>query len=238
MGAGGHFCPVARFLGARRNTAASIVVAQEVEFAAPAEELRGSSVQAETPELFFCPDLQGYGWCFRKGDYLNIGLGRLDASGLSRHVEELCEFLRARRKVSCRIPDGFRGHAYQLYERIQPKLFDEGVLLVGDAAGLAYPQSGEGIRPAVESGLMAADVILSAAGDYRQEELARYQEEIGRHFGKPRGESLTGRLPAAWLRYFASRVLATRWFARHVVMNSWFLHSGQPPLAAGPPGAR
>ena len=31
---------------------------------------------------------------------------------------------------------------------------------VGDAAGLAYPQSGEGIRPAVESGLMAATVVL------------------------------------------------------------------------------
>jgi flavin-dependent dehydrogenase len=29
------------------------------------------------------------------------------------------------------------------------------VLLIGDAAGLAYPESGEGIRPAVESGLIA-----------------------------------------------------------------------------------
>ena len=40
------------------------------------------------------------------------------------------------------------------------------MLLVGDAAGLAYPQSGEGIRPAIESGLLAAATIVEADGDY------------------------------------------------------------------------
>ena len=34
------------------------------------------------------------------------------------------------------------------------------------------PLSGEGIRPAVESGLMAADAILRAEGDFRRERLA------------------------------------------------------------------
>src|SRR3569833_1101145 len=48
IGAGGHFCPVA------------------------------PKYCATTPELYFCADLQGYGWIFRKGDYLNIGLGRED----------------------------------------------------------------------------------------------------------------------------------------------------------------
>ena len=38
------------------------------------------------------------------------------------------------------------------------------VLLIGDAAGLAYKQSGEGIRPAIESGLLAAQAILAAQG--------------------------------------------------------------------------
>ena len=37
---------------------------------------------AVAPELakrftVICPDLRGYGWCFRKGEYLNVGLGRL-----------------------------------------------------------------------------------------------------------------------------------------------------------------
>ena len=39
-------------------------------------------------------------------------------------------------------------------------------MLIGDAAALAYAQSGEGIRPAIESGLMAAAVALQADGDY------------------------------------------------------------------------
>src|SRR4029450_10142645 len=36
-------------------------------------------VASERPELYFCPDLEGYGWIFRKGSFLNVGFGRLDA---------------------------------------------------------------------------------------------------------------------------------------------------------------
>jgi hypothetical protein len=35
-------------------------------------------VNGETPELFFCRDLEGYAWCVRKGRHLNIGIGRRD----------------------------------------------------------------------------------------------------------------------------------------------------------------
>lgn len=42
------------------------------------KQAASSAVCGEMPELYFCNDMQGYGWCFRKGDYLNIGLGRLD----------------------------------------------------------------------------------------------------------------------------------------------------------------
>ncbi len=40
VGAGGHFCPVARWAGARRDRRASVVAAQEIEFEADPEELR------------------------------------------------------------------------------------------------------------------------------------------------------------------------------------------------------
>jgi len=49
-------------------------------------------------------------------------------------------------------------------------------MLIGDAAGLAYPQSGEGIRTAVESGVLAAETILSAKGNFRKERLVPYAE--------------------------------------------------------------
>ncbi|MGD9723657.1 MAG: NAD(P)/FAD-dependent oxidoreductase [Pirellulales bacterium] len=233
VGAGGHFCPVARAAGARAVAGAQVVRAQEVEFPVSACELAAGSIAAAVPELYFCPDLTGYGWCFRKGDYLNIGLGRTDATRLTQHVRAFVDFLRQRGKVCCPVPDHFHGHAYQLYERSEPTLCDDGLLLVGDAAGLAYPQSGEGIRPAVESGLLAAQVICQANGDYRRERLDPYRVQVLKRLGKPRGRGASDWLPASWLRGIAAALLASRSFSRRVVIENWFLHRHQPALAVG-----
>ncbi len=159
---------MARALGGRAGDQIVTVAAQEIEFPLRPEDESHVRLRGEIPELYFCPDLAGYGWCFRKGNYLNIGLGRLNSPGVAAHVQSFCRFLRERGKVCCDVPERFHGHAYRIYERIAPKLVDDGVLFIGDAAGLAYPQSGEGIRPAVESGLLAADVLAAAAGDYRR----------------------------------------------------------------------
>jgi flavin-dependent dehydrogenase len=182
------------------------------------------------PELYFCPDLKGYGWCFRKGRFLNIGLGRTDPERLSEHVAEFCAFLRSTGSVTCDIPRKFHGHAYQLYERVEPKLVDDGVLLIGDAAGLAYPQSGEGIRPAIESGLMAAEVIAAANGKYSSADLRSYAGRVRARFGRPRSTGAAQWLPASWLRFVASRLMVSRSFARRVVIERWFLHRQQSAI--------
>jgi len=54
---------------------------------------------------------------------------------------------------------GVLGAYLLLYPHARRELVRDGAMLVGDAAGLAYPQSGEGIRPAIESALIAAAVI-------------------------------------------------------------------------------
>jgi geranylgeranyl reductase family protein len=230
VGAGGHFCPVARWLGGREGDRLVTVAAQEVEFRIPPEDEPRVNVRGEAPEIFFCEDLAGYGWCFRKGDYLNIGLGRLNSRNVSSHVDAFCKFLSERGKVRCKLPDRFHGHAYRLYERIQPTLIDDRVLLVGDAAGLAYPQSGEGIRPAVESGLLAAEVLVAAGGDYRCANLEPYAARIAERFGSPRSSGPSDWLPAAFLQFAARRLLSTRWFTRRVVLDSWFLHADTPAM--------
>jgi geranylgeranyl reductase family protein len=237
VGAGGHFCPVARMLGARSIEGSLVVAAQEIEFPANPDELARGTISAAVPELFFCPDLEGYGWCFRKGDFLNIGLGRTDREGLSNHVQAFVEFLRSRGKIACEIPARFHGHAYQLHERTQPVLCDDGVLLVGDAAGLAYPQSGEGIRPAVESGLLAAAVIAAANGDFAGDRLAGYSRLLAGRLGTPRTRGASDWLPASWLRVLAARLLASKQFARRVVIERWFLHMHDPALPPGPVSA-
>lgn len=228
IGAGGHFCPVARTLGEPANSPEMVVAAKEVEFAMDAAQQRACGIQGETPELFFCRDLAGYGWCFRKGDHLNIGLGREDKHGLSQHLDAFCAFLRRRGKIPADVPDAFHGHAYLLHGRGRRKLVDDAVLLIGDAAGLAYPESGEGIRPAVESALLAATTIVEAQGDYRMQRLKDYEQRLQTRLGRAR--PARNMLPAALQRYLGGRLLSSAWFTRHVVLDRWFLHAGQGAL--------
>jgi len=229
IGAGGHFCPVARFLGAKLGADEPAVAAKEIEFEMDAVQAGDCQVRADTPELYFCEDLKGYGWCFRKGQYLNIGLGREGSHGLTEALRNFCAFLKRRGRIPQDVPDSFHGHAYLRYGHGARKRVDDGVLLVGDAAGLAYPQSGEGIRPAVESGLMAAATILEAGKDYRSQRLAPYGNRLLARYG-PSALRRGGSGPALLRNFLAGALLGNRWFTRHVVLDRWFLHSHQAQL--------
>ena len=241
IGAGGNFCPVARHVQIRgnENGAASmsnqpaaplVVFAQEVEFEMSAAQRASDKVHSEKPELYFCRDLLGYGWCFRKGNFLNIGLGRTEKDGLSQHVQDFADFLRVQNKLVDELPPRFLGHAYQLYAQTTPKLFGDGLLLIGDSAGLAYPQSGEGIRPAVESAIIAADVIASANGKFDARSLALYEQRLINQLGPAKPMQANHWLPAAWLQHIAAGLMATHWFARNTVVENWFLHRRQETL--------
>jgi flavin-dependent dehydrogenase len=233
IGAGGHFCPVARLLGARLGAGEAAVTAKEIEFPMDPQQLADCRVQAQTPELYFCRDLKGYGWCLRKGDYLNIGLGREGNQGLARHLADFCDFLRQRGRIPGNIPDKFHGHAYLLHGHSRRRLLDDGVLLIGDAAGLAYAESGEGIRPAIESGLIAAAVVAEAGGDYRLQTLQAYAGRLKARFGSgaaPNG----GMVPGPLRNILAGALLGSRWFTRRVVLDRWFLHAHQPLLKPVP----
>ncbi len=234
VGAGGHFCPVSRMLGVEPGGSQSIVVAQETEFRLPERERSECGIEQDVVQLYFCADLKGYGWCFAKGDYLNVGLGREDSRGLPEHVEQFRGWLRQRGGIPRDLPGKFNGHAYLLYPDSRRKLFDDGVILIGDAAGLAYSRSGEGIRPAIESALMAAEIVLAAARQYPRAKLAPYADRLAQRFGR----RIPDQEAAAWLpqglkQSLAARLLSTSWFARNVVIDRWFLHSKQPALLPG-----
>jgi 2-polyprenyl-6-methoxyphenol hydroxylase-like FAD-dependent oxidoreductase len=102
---------------------------------------------------------------------------------------------------------------------------DDAVMLVGDAAGLAYPQSGEGIRPAIESGLMAASTIVEANGHYTRDRLEPYARHLQRRFGDgPLAHLLSHVVPTGIPTALSLRLLTTSWFVRRVVLDRWFLH--------------
>lgn len=230
VGAGGHFCPVVRQLGARLGQAETVVAAQEIEFEMRPEQLAQCSVAPDVPELFFCEDLTGYGWVVRKGNFLNIGLGREDNHKLSEHIAAFRQMLIEQGKIPADTPEKFHGHAYLLYPHATRPLLQDGVLIIGDAAGLAYAQSGEGIRPAVESALLAAQVIKQAGGDYSLQKLAAYQARIMERLGRRERKDLTDYLPQWFKQSLAGALLNTHWFVRNVVVERWFLHSEQAPL--------
>ena len=167
VGAGGHFCPVARHLRGEPD-AARPVVAREAEFRVG----HGSIIEPDVPELFFCRDLEGYGWCVRKGDYLNIGMGRRDSGDFNGHVREFTEFLRRHGKAVAAADVRWCGHAYLAAGTGSRPLAADGMLVVGDAAGLAYPESGEGIKPAVQSGRLAAETLVAAGTKFDTEALS------------------------------------------------------------------
>jgi len=88
---------------------------------------------------------------------VGIGItGGADGS-LPRRRDALVASLRA----AGRLPTGlalepFKGHAYVVRRQAPRRLAGPGFCLIGDAAGLARDLSGEGIGPAIRSGILAA----------------------------------------------------------------------------------
>ncbi|HEY5789212.1 MAG TPA: NAD(P)/FAD-dependent oxidoreductase, partial [Gammaproteobacteria bacterium] len=132
VGAGGHFCPVARQLSGSKEPAASVVSAQEIEFHLAPGEAAASPVEPTVPELYFTPDLAGYGWVFRKGDWLNVGLGCLGGGQLGARARDFRDWLLRQGRIPASTPERWHGHAYLLYPTAPRPLLDDGVLLVGD----------------------------------------------------------------------------------------------------------
>jgi geranylgeranyl reductase family protein len=232
IGAGGHFCPVARLRGANARHEIS-VVAQEIEFQMTESQCDQCSIRPEIPELYFCPDMKGYGWCVRKKNFLNIGLGRLDPHALTNHLVAFGRFLKTARKIAFELPAKMSGHSYLLYGRAKRRVAGEGVLLIGDAAGLAYSQSGEGIRPAIESGLLAAKAILAEGGAKNPTLAEAYRCLLAQRFGKVQKEwafTIGRHLPTPLVSSLARILLASQWFSRHVILDRWFLHCDEPAL--------
>jgi geranylgeranyl reductase family protein len=102
----------------------------------------------------------GYGWVFPKGDHANLGVGGWGSEG-PRLRDHLARLARAHGLRADALSD-VKGHRLPMR---QPGAAPRAgrVLLVGDAAGLVDPLSGDGIYEAFVSARLAADAIL--AGD-------------------------------------------------------------------------
>jgi geranylgeranyl reductase family protein len=111
----------------------------------------------------------GYGWVFPKGEHANIGVGGWEREGpkLREHLARLAAV------HGTRLGDltDLRGHRLPA-RRVGSRAASGRVLLVGDAAGLVDPLSGDGIYEAFVSGRLAAEAIVAGRLDEYEQRLA------------------------------------------------------------------
>ncbi len=101
----------------------------------------------------------GYGWVFPKGDHANLGVGGWEGEGprLRNHLARLAQA----HGVSVDGLTDVRGHRLPMRRLGVAVPAKDRVLLVGDAAGLVDPLSGDGIYEAFTSARLAATAILT-----------------------------------------------------------------------------
>lgn len=119
----------------------------------------------------------GYAWVFPKGDHLNVGVGGWKAIAGPRLRPALERVCRDYGLDSSQLQN-LRGHHLPIGRPGAP-LTTGGAALVGDAAALLDPLSGEGIYAAIASGTVVAPVIDEYLAG-RVPSLAAYQRTIAR----------------------------------------------------------
>ena len=100
---------------------------------------------------------KGYFWIFPKRSHLSVGIGNME-NGI-RMRKTLIDLLKKMDIFNDKT--NIYAHPLPIYTR-HSKLHGKRVFLVGDAANLVDPLTGEGIRHAILSGKIAADCILNS----------------------------------------------------------------------------
>jgi flavin-dependent dehydrogenase len=182
VGAGGTYCPVYKTFFRQINPRAKdkLVVTLEEEF--PYNYHDGNC------HLWFYQNkLPGYSWYVPKSvGYLNIGIGaffeKLKVNNTSIKSQWKF-FIQELERLSLLKNYRFnaRGYIYYIRDGVDTVQIDN-IYLVGDAAGLATKDMGEGIGAAVKSGLLAADAIITGKSlslrSVRKYSFPKYQTRI------------------------------------------------------------
>ncbi len=118
----------------------------------------------------------GYGWVFPKGDHVNLGVGgdASEAPRLRQHLRRLCEA----HDVDFEAASELRGYRLPM-RRSGSRLARGATAVIGDAAGLVDPFSGDGMYEAFLSARLAAEAALDLLAG-RAATLDAYAEAVER----------------------------------------------------------
>ncbi len=174
----------------------------------------------------------GYCWLFPTGQGYRLGAGFLGSAAKStrRHLDSMEQFCQA----SGLLPGERRLHRISgalAPVRLPATIAAQRVLLVGDAAGLLDPLSGEGIYNAMRSG-QAAGLVLGQGLDRPARRYLRAIRPLLREVGPP-GASHPGLMVAALKAYFGLVPgldrLGLGGLARRPFVNRLFRRGSLPP---------
>ncbi len=167
IGADGANSTTARQLGLRRGKFLGAAIEAEVPLAP-----RALAAWVETAFFEFGALKGGYLWIFPKREHLSVGIGAFRKRRAK--LRDIMWQEMARFGISL---DGIalHGHPLPIYFRAE-RLNTARCLLIGDAAGLMDPLSGEGIRYAVKSARLAVEAII-------RDELDKYTAWVKREIG-------------------------------------------------------
>lgn len=162
VGAGGTFCPVYRTFFKQTHPRAQDLLVVTLE-----EEFPYNYQDGNCHLWFFQNRLPGYSWYIPKSHgYVNIGIGGFAEKLKARHdtIQHHWQlFIHELERCSLVKNYHFNARGYVYYTRDRVDVVqDENLFLIGDAAGLATKDMGEGIGPAVKSGMLAAESIITA----------------------------------------------------------------------------
>jgi geranylgeranyl reductase family protein len=134
----------------------------------------------------------GYAWVFPKGDHANLGVGGWMSEGpkLREHLDRLASV----HGVDPAALESVRGHRLPMRRLGSPAARGR-VLLVGDAAGLVDPLSGDGMYEAFVSARLAAEAVFAGKPETYEPALAA---ALDRHAATSwKAKSVADRYPRA-----------------------------------------
>ena len=113
----------------------------------------------------------GYGWLFPKADHANLGVGGWASEG--PHLRDHLARLARAYSIDPDAITGLRGHRLPMRRVGASTPASNRVVIVGDAAGLVDPLSGDGMYEAFVSARLAAEAIVAGEPESYPAALAR-----------------------------------------------------------------
>jgi flavin-dependent dehydrogenase len=174
----------------------------------------------------------GYGWVFPKGDHVNVGVGGWLHQGphLREHLARLCRFHHIPEDALTDV----RGYRLPL-RRPDFSPAQGRTALVGDAAGLVDPVSGDGIYEAFLSAKLAAEAALDIVAG-RTADFSPYAGELQRTLALSAAASWRAKLALERFPRLSFALLRAphAWRALEQLMRAAVTHPG---AIGGPGGA-